>query len=75
MVHLKEGVCNICNMAGDESMRRQSVSRALLTLEMEVESIMKGGYDHFMQKEIHEQPESITQVLKRMGRETYASVG
>lgn len=33
---------------------------------MEVASIMKGNYDHFMQKEIHEQPESITQTL--MGR-------
>jgi glucosamine 6-phosphate synthetase-like amidotransferase/phosphosugar isomerase protein len=35
-------------------------------LEMEVASIMKGSYDHFMQKEIHEQPESLAQTL--MGR-------
>jgi glucosamine 6-phosphate synthetase-like amidotransferase/phosphosugar isomerase protein len=35
-------------------------------LEMEVASIMKGAYDHFMQKEIHEQPESLAQTL--MGR-------
>ena len=33
---------------------------------MEVASIMKGAYDHFMQKEIHEQPESLAQTL--MGR-------
>ena len=33
---------------------------------MEVASIMKGAYDHFMQKELHEQPESLAQTL--MGR-------
>ena len=38
--------------------------RALLTLEMEVAQIMKGGYAHFMQKEIHEQPESIHQTMR-----------
>eukprot|EP00898_Chlorokybus_atmophyticus_P009103 jgi/Chlat1/9194/Chrsp97S08465 len=40
-------------------MRPESVNRALLTLELEVEQIMKGSYSHFMQKEIHEQPESV----------------
>ena len=40
------------------------VPRALLTLEMEVAQIMKGGYEHFMQKEIHEQPESIHQTMR-----------
>lgn len=25
---------------------------------------MKGGYDHYMQKEIHEQPESIQQTMR-----------
>lgn len=28
-------------------------------LELELEALEKGGYDHFMQKEIHEQPRSI----------------
>ena len=36
----------------------------LQTLEFEVQSIMKGGYDHFMQKEIHEQPDSILQTMR-----------
>ncbi len=36
----------------------------LQILEMEVASIMKGAYDHFMQKEIHEQPESILQTMR-----------
>lgn len=62
VLHLKQGVCSIFNALAEGDMRRKSVNRALLTLEMEVESIKKGGYDHFMQKEIHEQPECIMQV-------------
>lgn len=41
-----------------------TVSRALLTLEMEVSQILKGGYSHFMIKEIHEQPESLHQTMR-----------
>ena len=49
------------------------VPRVLSTLEMEVASIMKGGYDHFMAKEIHEQPESILQTMR--GRVKFAPAG
>lgn len=34
------------------------------TLEMNLESIEKGGYEHFMLKEIHEQPKSIYDSLR-----------
>lgn len=34
------------------------------TLEMEMESIEKGGYDHFMLKEIYEQPRSISDCMR-----------
>ncbi len=30
----------------------------------QVNSIMKGGYEHYMQKEIHEQPESVLQTMR-----------
>lgn len=33
-------------------------------LEMELEAIEKGGYDHFMMKEIYEQPKSIADCLR-----------
>ena len=33
-------------------------------LEMEVDEIMKGGFDHYMLKEIHEQPESLLQSMR-----------
>jgi len=34
------------------------------TLEMNLEAIEKGGYTHFMLKEIHEQPRSIYDSLR-----------
>ena len=38
---------------------------------LQVSSIMKGGYDHYMQKEIHEQPDSIQQTMR--GRVDFCS--
>ena len=39
------------------------MQRALSFLEMEVEQINKGNYEHYMQKEIHE-PESLTTTMR-----------
>lgn len=44
--------------------RPLAVQRALSVLEMEVEQINKGKYEHYMQKEIHEQPESLTTTMR-----------
>lgn len=44
--------------------RPASVQRALSVLEMEVEQINKGKYEHYMQKEIHEQPESLKTTMR-----------
>jgi len=38
--------------------------RAIETLEIELAEIMKGQYDHFMQKEIYEQPESVVNTMR-----------
>jgi glucosamine 6-phosphate synthetase-like amidotransferase/phosphosugar isomerase protein len=40
-----------------------AVPRVLEKLQGKLESIMKGEYEHFMQKEIFEQPESIQATL------------
>lgn len=40
------------------------MQRALSVLEMEVEQINKGKYEHYMQKEIHEQPESLKTTMR-----------
>ncbi|AGO10420.1 AaceriABL036Cp [[Ashbya] aceris (nom. inval.)] len=41
-----------------------SATRSIQTLEMELAQIMKGPYDHFMQKEIFEQPESTLNTMR-----------
>ncbi|WP_323190345.1 glutamine--fructose-6-phosphate transaminase (isomerizing) [Halostella sp. PRR32] len=44
---------------GDEGV----VDRAVRTVDWEAEAAEKGGYDHYMLKEIHEQPRSLRQTL------------
>ncbi|XP_064550063.1 glutamine--fructose-6-phosphate aminotransferase [isomerizing] 2 isoform X1 [Drosophila montana] len=39
-------------------------SREITTLKMEIQQIMKGNYDYFMQKEIFEQPESVVNTMR-----------
>lgn len=62
VLHLRHGAWGIFN-AKDTSVLT-AVPRELETLDMEVANIMRGGFDHFMQKEIHEQPESISQTMR-----------
>ncbi|XP_022742033.1 glutamine--fructose-6-phosphate aminotransferase [isomerizing] 2-like isoform X2 [Durio zibethinus] len=70
VVHLKEGCVSILKFDNDKGRnganlsRPASVQRALSILEMEVEQINKGKYEHYMQKEIHEQPESLTTTMR-----------
>ena len=40
-----------------------TLTKELLTADWDEQSAMKGGYDHFMAKEIHEQPEVIRETL------------
>ena len=68
VVHLRKSSFGVFNTKMDNPLT--AIPRVLLTLEMEVNQIMKGGYDHFMQKEIHEQPESLTQTMR--GRVKFA---
>ncbi|KAL1535081.1 Glutamine--fructose-6-phosphate aminotransferase [isomerizing] 2 [Salvia divinorum] len=70
VVHIQDGGASIFKFEnakekGCEKLKRPaSVQRALSVLEMEVEQINKGKYEHYMQKEIHEQPESLTTTMR-----------
>ncbi|KAL3348425.1 hypothetical protein AABB24_021871 [Solanum stoloniferum] len=68
VVHIKDGGVSIYKFDkvknGGTLSRPASVERALSILEMEVEQINKGKYEHYMQKEIHEQPESLTTTMR-----------
>ena len=41
----------------------ESVERGVETVTWEADAAEKGGYDHYMRKEIHEQPEALRQTL------------
>lgn len=44
---------------------KNEVKREVFTVDWDIESASKGGYDHFMLKEIHEQPLAIKETLMR----------
>lgn len=64
LVHLgPDGKMSMFSFA--DSHNRAIVSnRAISTLDMELEQIMKGSYPHFMLKEINEQPETLQQTMR-----------
>ncbi|KAK1647371.1 hypothetical protein QYE76_065176 [Lolium multiflorum] len=63
IIHIQDGSVSILKFDREKE-KPASVERALSVLEMEVEQIKKGSYDHFMQKEIHEQPHSLTMTMR-----------
>ncbi|XP_010922125.1 glutamine--fructose-6-phosphate aminotransferase [isomerizing] 1 [Elaeis guineensis] len=74
VVHIKDGCVSILKFDYGKE-KPASVQRALSVLEMEVEQIKKGNYDHFMQKEIHEQPHSLTTTMRGRLRDNDVVLG
>ena len=66
LVHIADGGYGVYKLTeGSAGQELRSIANpAFMQLELEVEEIMKGEYDHFMIKEIFEQPESITQTMR-----------
>ena len=56
------------------TIRNHKVTPVITELEMAMESIEKGGYEHFMLKEIHEQPRSIADCLRGRLRLGHGSI-
>ena len=61
IAHIHDGSLNIHRLSKDDG---TSNVRAIQTLELELQEIMKGKFDHFMQKEIFEQPESVVNTMR-----------
>ena len=57
MARISAGNVNFYNLDGDE------VQKDLVQIEWDAEAAEKGGYEHFMMKEIHEQPRAIADTL------------
>jgi glucosamine--fructose-6-phosphate aminotransferase (isomerizing) len=64
IVHINNGELVIFDAPSADSSIRNRKNPELIKLDMKVEQIMKGDYDHFMQKEIFEQPETLLQTMK-----------
>lgn len=54
---LADGNITFYNLDGDE------IEKELVEIKWDAEAVEKGGYEHFMMKEIHEQPKAIADTL------------
>lgn len=61
IAHIHDGSLNIHRLKKDDG---TSNIRTIQTLEIELQEIMKGKFDHFMQKEIFEQPDSVFNAMR-----------
>lgn len=65
VVYLQDGEIGVCTKSGIElfDIDANAVATSVEKLELDLQSIQKKGYDHFLLKEIHEQPESLRSTL------------
>ena len=64
MAAVNDGVLTIHRRKQDDSACDEPTKREIHTLKMELQQIMKGNYEHFMLKEIMEQPESVVNTMR-----------
>lgn len=72
MARVKKGEVTFYNLDGDE------IEKELKTIEWDAEAAEKAGYEHFMMKEIHEQPKVVGDTLNSVlkdGQFDLSSVG
>lgn len=63
IAHIHDGQVNIHRISQGDTGSKSDV-RAIQTMELELQQIMKGNFDYFMQKEIFEQPESVVNTMR-----------
>ena len=57
MAHVKKGEIAFYNLDGEE------IEKELKTIEWDAEAAEKAGFEHFMMKEIHEQPKAVSDTI------------
>ena len=57
MAHVKKGEITFYNLEGEE------IEKELKTIEWDAEAAEKAGFEHFMMKEIHEQPKAVSDTI------------
>ena len=79
VVYLHDGEVGRCTRDGIElvTAESQAVDVQIETLEMDLQAIQKKGFDHFLAKEIFEQPESVCATLsgRVIAAQNYARLG
>lgn len=65
VVYLRDGEIGLCTRQGIQlyDIDANAVEATIEKLELSLQSIQKKGFDHFLLKEIHEQPDSVTSTL------------
>src|SRR5690606_5108496 len=65
VVYLSDGEIGVCTKGGIElfDIDANALAPSVEKLELDLQSIQKKGYDHFLLKEIYEQPESLSSTL------------
>lgn len=72
LARLTKGSVTFYNLDGDE------IQKEMKTIDWDTEAAEKGGYEHFMLKEIHEQPKVVRDTIHSVlqnGRISFESVG
>ncbi len=66
VIYLHDGEVGLCTREGVQlyDIDSNSVDAIVERLEVDLQSIQKKGFDHFLLKEIHEQPESLRSTLR-----------
>ena len=57
MAHVKKGEITFYNLDGEE------IEKELKTIEWDAEAAEKAGFEHFMMKELHEQPKAVSDTI------------
>lgn len=65
VIYLHDGEMGVCTREGVKlyDIEANAVDMQIEKLELDIQSIQKGGFDHFLAKEIHEQPETLRSTL------------
>ncbi|QHN43310.1 glutamine--fructose-6-phosphate transaminase (isomerizing) [Candidatus Mycosynbacter amalyticus] len=66
VIYLQDEELAICRTSGVElsDMASSTLEPTVETLEMDLEAVQKKGYDHFLLKEIHDQPDTVEATLR-----------
>ncbi|NCU38527.1 glutamine--fructose-6-phosphate transaminase (isomerizing) [Candidatus Saccharibacteria bacterium] len=66
VMYLHDGEVGVCSREGVQlyDSKTHAVEPTVETLELDLQAIQKKGYEHFLLKEIHEQPDSLRATLR-----------